>query len=107
MDHHGTATKYPMLMVHGVGFRDLKWPLYWGRIPGVLSGMGAELFYGQQDSWARVEDNAKTVKARIRQILDETGAGFDCFFRRKGYNWARESFGGTYHGNQTGHCERV
>lgn len=67
-------TKYPILMLHGVGFRDLKWPLYWGRIPGVLSGMGAELFYGQQDSWARVEDNAKTVKARIRQILDETGA---------------------------------
>ncbi len=38
------------------------------------SRMGSELYYGQQDCWARVEDNAKTVKARIRQILDETGA---------------------------------
>jgi triacylglycerol lipase len=71
MDHR---TKYPILMVHGVGFRDLKWPLYWGRIPGVLSRMGAELYYGQQDSWARVEDNARTIKARILQILEETGA---------------------------------
>ena len=48
----------------------VKWPLYWGRIPGVLSGMGAELYYGQQDSWARVEDNARTIRARIRQILE-------------------------------------
>ena len=61
-------------MLHGVGFRDLKWPLYWGRIPGALSGAGAELFYGNQDCWARVEDNAKTIKARLLQILDDTGA---------------------------------
>ena len=61
-------------MIHGVGFRDLKWPLYWGRIPNTLSGMGADLFYGQQDGWACIEDNAKSIKARIRQILDETDA---------------------------------
>lgn len=58
MDHR---TKYPILMLHGVGFRDLKWPLYWGRIPAALRAMGAALYYGQQDSWARVEENAKTV----------------------------------------------
>lgn len=65
-------TQYPVLMVHGVGFRDLKWPLYWGRIPNALSDIGTELFYGQQDCWARTEDNAKSLKARVRQILDET-----------------------------------
>ena len=65
-------TQYPVLMVHGVGFRDLKWPLYWGRIPNALSDIGTELFYGQQDCWARIEDNAKSLKARVRQILDET-----------------------------------
>ena len=70
----GRGTKYPILMVHGVGFRDLKWPLYWGRIPAVLAGTGSLLFYGQQDCWARIEDNAKTLRSRIRQILEETGA---------------------------------
>ena len=70
----GNCTRYPILMLHGVGFRDLKWPLYWGRIPRALTGLGAELHYGNQDCWARVEDNAKTVRARIRQILEETGA---------------------------------
>ncbi len=74
MEAAAVKTKYPILMLHGVAFRDLKWPLYWGRIPRALSGTGSELYYGQQDCWARVEENAKTVKARIRQILDETGA---------------------------------
>ena len=74
MNNSSMKTKYPILLLHGVGFRDLKWPLYWGRIPKALSDMGVELFYGQQDCWARVEDNAKTIKARIRQIIDETGS---------------------------------
>ena len=72
MDNKVPGTKYPILMIHGVGFRDLKWPLYWGRIPAALERTGAVLFYGQQDCWARIEDNAKTIKARIRQILEET-----------------------------------
>lgn len=45
-----------------------------GRIPKALTAMGAELYYGNQDSWARVEDNAKTIRARIRQILEDSGA---------------------------------
>ena len=45
--------RYPILLLHGVGFRDWKWPLYWGRIPGVLTDMGCELFYGQQGAAGR------------------------------------------------------
>ncbi len=74
MENKTAITKYPILMLHGVGFRDLKWPLYWGRIPRVLTAMGAVLFYGQQDCWARVEENSKTIRARIRQILEDTNA---------------------------------
>ena len=74
MEKSGAKLRYPILLLHGVGFRDLKWPLYWGRIPSALSDTGAMIFYGQQDCWARVEENAKTIKARIRQILEETGS---------------------------------
>ena len=74
MSNQKNTPRYPILMLHGVGFRDLKWPLYWGRIPKALTDLGCVLFYGQQDCWARVEDNAKTVKARIGMILEETGA---------------------------------
>ena len=67
-------TKYLIVLIHGAGFRDLKWPLYWGRIPKVLTQNGVVLFYGQQDSWGCVEDNAQALKARIADLLAQTGA---------------------------------
>ena len=72
MNNQNGGTRFPILMLHGVGFRDLKWPLYWGRIPSALAETGCVLFYGQQDCWARIEDNARSIKARIRQILEAT-----------------------------------
>ncbi len=73
-DDRSCATKYPILMVHGAGFRDLKWPVYWGRIPGALEARGAALYYGRQDSWASVETNAAALVRRIDAVLRETGA---------------------------------
>ena len=67
-------TRYPILLIHGAGFRDLKWPVYWGRIPGILTGRGASLFYGKQDCWASVETNAAALTERIDEVLAETGA---------------------------------
>lgn len=66
-------TKYPILLVHGAGFRDLKVPVYWGRIPNVLVSHGATVFFGEQDCWASVETNARTLCERIDAILRETG----------------------------------
>lgn len=34
-------TRYPLLLVHGVGFRDLRYFNYWGRIPRELARYGA------------------------------------------------------------------
>ena len=67
-------TKYPLLLVHGAGFRDLKWPVYWGRIPAALEQRGARVYYGNQDCWASVETNAAAIAVRIGEILAETGA---------------------------------
>ena len=67
-------TKYPLVLIHGAGFRDLKWPVYWGRIPAVLEKEGAEIFYGLQDCWASVETNAEAITRRIDEILQETGS---------------------------------
>ena len=44
------ATRFPVVLIHGAGFRDLKWPVYWGRIPGELEKRGARIYYGLQDS---------------------------------------------------------
>lgn len=68
------ATKYPILMVHGVFFRDTKFFNYWGRIPEELETNGAKIFYGNHPSADSVADCAAVLKARILQILAETGA---------------------------------
>ncbi len=77
MDHSDTSctTKYPFVFIHGTGFRDRKWFNYWGRIPTALASRGCKFYYGNQDSWATVENNAASLKERINEILDETGAG--------------------------------
>ena len=67
-------TKYPVVLIHGAGFRDLKWPVYWGRIPAALERRGAQVFYGLQDCWGSTETNAAALAARIDTILLETGA---------------------------------
>lgn len=67
-------TKYPILLVHGCGFRDYRYINYWGRIPKVLEHEGAQVFYGYQDSWATIETNADMLTKRVREILEETGA---------------------------------
>ena len=65
-------TKYPILLVHGVFFRDFKFHNYWGRIPKELEKNGAKIFYGEQQSAASAEDSAKELCERIKKITEET-----------------------------------
>lgn len=65
-------TRYPILLVHGTGFRDRKSIGYWGRIPKALESHGARVFFGGQDGWGTVEHNAAVLKQRVEAILAET-----------------------------------
>lgn len=67
------GTRYPLLMVHGVFFRDYRYLNYWGRIPKELTENGAVIYYGNHQSAASVEESAKELTARIREIVEETG----------------------------------
>jgi len=67
------ATKYPILLVHGVFFRDFKHLNYWGRIPGELEKNGATAYYGNHQSADSVEGSGREIAQRIRQITEETG----------------------------------
>lgn len=66
-------TKYPILMVHGVFFRDIRFLNYWGRIPGELMKNGAQIYYGNQQSAASVAVCGAELADRIRVIVSETG----------------------------------
>ena len=67
------GTKYPILLVHGVFFRDMKLLNYWGRIPTALIGNGATIYYGEQQSAASVKKAAAELATRIREIVEQTG----------------------------------
>ncbi|MGV8981602.1 esterase/lipase family protein [Clostridium sp.] len=75
VDSEVCKTKYPLVLVHGVGFRDLKYINYWGRIPKELVRNGATVYYGNQEAWGTVEYNAQDIKDKIFEIIKETGAG--------------------------------
>lgn len=67
------ATRWPLLLVHGIGFRD-NWRLrYWGRIPEALTARGASVHYGFQDAWGSVEDNARFLQNTLFAVLEQTG----------------------------------
>lgn len=66
--------KYPLLLVHGMGFRDGKALGYWGRIPKALQENGAEVFYGGQDSNGSIESNAGQLEVSFNNVLKQTGA---------------------------------
>lgn len=75
VEHQICRTRYPILLVHGVGFRDFHYFNYWGRIPRELVRNGAKVYYGHQEAWGTVEDNGRILKNKIFQILEETGCG--------------------------------
>jgi len=68
------ATEYPIVLVHGLGFRDRKLLNYWGRIPKALQAEGATVLYSHQDAWGTIEHNAATVKRAVLAAMEETGA---------------------------------
>ena len=70
----GNAPKYPILLVHGMGFRDNKNIEYWGRIPKALTSIGCRIFHGEQDSNATIETNARVIAQRIDDIVCSSGA---------------------------------
>ncbi|MBR4832076.1 MAG: triacylglycerol lipase [Butyrivibrio sp.] len=66
-------TRYPILMVHGVFFRDFEHLNYWGRIPEELIANGATIFYGEHNSASTVAKSGEELARRIKEIKAQTG----------------------------------
>ena len=64
--------EYPVLLVHGAGFRDKTLGVnYWGRIPKYFTRHGVKVYYGGTDAWGSIESNADKLKNKIIAILQE------------------------------------
>jgi len=69
------ATKYPIVLVHGAGFRDMNVFInYWGRIPAYLQARGAKIYYGNTDGWCSIEQGAADLKRAVERALAATRA---------------------------------
>ena len=68
-------TRYPLLLVHGVFFRDFEHLNYWGRIPEELKKNGAEIYYGEHNSASPVTGSARELEKKIRDIVRRSGCG--------------------------------
>lgn len=66
-------TKYPIVLVHGVFYRDNKLFNYWGRIPRTLQLHGATIYYGEHQSALPVKESARELTSRIKLIVDRSG----------------------------------
>ena len=66
-------TKYPLVLVHGVFFRDSKLFNYWGRIPRTLKLHGETIYYGEHQSALPVKESARELASRIKLIVDRSG----------------------------------
>lgn len=68
-------TKYPIVLVHGLGMKDTFFMKSWGRIDRILRIQGYTVYKSDVDAFGAVEHNAAQLKAEIEGILRETGAG--------------------------------
>jgi triacylglycerol lipase len=68
-------TKYPLLLVHGLGFHDRTFGFnYWGRIPASLEGKGVAVYYGDTDAWGTIRDSALLIARSVDEALAASGA---------------------------------
>ena len=69
------ATRYPILLVHGIAFRDdVPFMKYWSKIPKKLEQHGAEVYLAHQNAFNSHIENALQIRERIIEILDKTGS---------------------------------
>ena len=59
--------RYPLLLIHGIGYED-GGRTYWGRIPDTLRAAGCRVYFGGQDAYGPVRDNAEQLMERIDRI---------------------------------------
>ena len=63
-ENEDCKTRYPIVLVHGIFFRDWQLLGYWGRIPAALQRCGAQIEYGGQQSALPVAQSGEELAVR-------------------------------------------
>lgn len=68
------ATKYPIILVHGIMLKDVKFFRAFGQIEKVLKRNGFVAYTSDSDGVGTIENNAGQLKVQIERILQEESA---------------------------------
>ncbi len=67
------ATKYPIILAHGIAMKDFAFIKAFGRIEKLLNDNGYTTVTSKTDSFGTIETNAEQLKKHIFELLEETG----------------------------------
>ena len=67
-------TRYPILLVHGIIFKESKLFKSFGKIGKRLKSQGYCVYVSTQDGFGTIENNAVQLKEQIKKILNKEGA---------------------------------
>lgn len=68
------ATKYPIILVHGVALKEKRHFRAFGKIQTELTRRGYEVYIADTDAFGTVESNSRQLKEYVEKILEKTGA---------------------------------
>lgn len=62
-------TKYPIILVHGIVLKDIKFFKAFGRIEKILKEAGYQVYTSKTDGFGSISNNAKMLKDQILDIM--------------------------------------
>ena len=65
------ATKYPIILVHGIAAKQLPFFNAFGKIPNELKKSGYKVFVSDHDGFGSIENNAEQLKRYITYVMRE------------------------------------
>lgn len=68
------ATKYPIVLAHGVAIKEKKYLRAFGWIAEKMREEGYEVYIANTDAFGTIENNAVQLKEHVLRILEKTGA---------------------------------
>ncbi|MDE6001232.1 MAG: hypothetical protein K2G96_02790 [Clostridia bacterium] len=68
------TTVYPILLVHGIVFKDSRIFKAFGKIGKKLKESGLRVYVSRQDGFGKIESNAAQLKTQIHDILNKENA---------------------------------
>lgn len=66
-------TRYPIILVHGVALREMKYFKAFGKIEESLKNEGYDVYTANTDGFGTIENNAEQLREIILGILERTG----------------------------------